>query len=77
MIVSLAGSLSWMTRNAKTMVASPRGPNQPMNSLSAVLVRVPIKQRKTGSIPDHGKAEHRIEHAGQVTRSIMWATTRE
>jgi hypothetical protein len=31
-------------------VASPRGPNQPMKSLSAVLFRVPIRHRKTGRI---------------------------
>src|SRR6516165_2957447 len=49
-IVSLPGSFSSRTRMAKTIVASPRGPNQPMNSLSAVLVRVPIRHRKTGSI---------------------------
>jgi hypothetical protein len=33
--VSLPGSFSSKTRTAKTIVASPRGPNQPMKSLSA------------------------------------------
>ena len=44
-IVSLPGSFSSKTRTTKTIVASPRGPNQPMKSLSVVLVRVPIRQR--------------------------------
>ncbi len=50
---------------AKTIVASPRGPNHPMKSLSAALVRVLIKHRKTGSILTTRQAE------GFVTVTIM------
>ncbi|HYC14766.1 MAG TPA: cation:proton antiporter [Stellaceae bacterium] len=46
----LPGNFSSRTRTANTIVASPRGPNQPMKSLSDVLVRVPIRHRRTGSI---------------------------
>jgi hypothetical protein len=38
------------TRTANTILASQRGPNQPIKSLSVVLVRVPIRHKKTGSI---------------------------
>jgi hypothetical protein len=49
-IVSLPGSFSSRTRTTKTILTSPRGPNQPIKSLSPVLVRVPIRHRKTRSI---------------------------
>ena len=59
MIVSLPGSFASRMRIAKTIVASPRGPNKPMKSLSAVVVRVPIKDQQHTY---HGQAEQCIEH---------------
>src|SRR3954447_8756868 len=38
------------TMMANTMLASPRGPNQPTNSFSVILIPVPAKQRYTGTI---------------------------
>jgi hypothetical protein len=61
MIVSLPGSFSSKTRTAKTMVASPRGPNQPMNSLSAVGRPCPDQAEKDRKHTDDGQAEHGIE----------------
>jgi hypothetical protein len=45
MIASFPGSFSSKTKTAKTIVANPRGPNQPIKSLSATLVRVPTRHR--------------------------------
>ena len=46
----LPGRFASITMIAKTMLASPRGPNQPRNSLDEVLSPVPVSERKIGSI---------------------------
>jgi DNA-binding NarL/FixJ family response regulator len=48
--LAVPGSFSSRTRTAKTIVTNPRGPNQLIKSLSAMLVRAPIRHRKTGNI---------------------------
>ena len=48
--VSLPGSFSSMTITMKTMLANPRGPNQPMNSFESTRIFTPIRHRNTGII---------------------------
>ena len=46
----LFGRLAFTTITAKTMLAKPRGPNQPTKSLPSVFIPEPVSTRNTGNM---------------------------
>src|SRR5277367_2604984 len=48
--------------SAKTTDARPRGPNQPTSAAAGRPSPAPASARATGGHPDHGQAEHGVQH---------------
>ena len=60
-IVSFPGSFSLKTMIPNTIVASPRGPNQAINSLSAASHSGASEAQKYRNHPDHSQAQDSVE----------------
>jgi hypothetical protein len=59
----LFGTLALTTMTPNTMLASPRGPNQPIKSFPSVVIFKPASEKKTGSIREQNQRQGQLRQS--------------